>query len=141
LFPRDGDIHLLSSGAFKVPETTPSRTDNRCEGSYETMKGKEFGEFLSDLSDVLRDANATEAAAALRDFVVVFRSAPNSDVSLICSVLSGIRPPEHTEGLRVRECRRRGNAFPKATTNRDRQKAGTPRRWQTKVDLCSVWLC
>jgi hypothetical protein len=67
------------------------------------MKGKEFSELLADLSDVLRAVHARDAADSLSTMRLIFDSASNRDVSAICSVLRGVRPPEHSNGLRLRE--------------------------------------
>jgi hypothetical protein len=65
------------------------------------MKGKDFAQRLTDFSIMLRDAGACEQATAWQAMVPVFESSPNRNVSAICSVLSGVKPPEHGNGLRL----------------------------------------
>ena len=67
------------------------------------MKGKEFGDLLSELEGFLRSVEAREAAVGLSAFRGVFSSAPRQDVRDVCSVLSGVNPPEHNNGLRTRD--------------------------------------
>lgn len=63
------------------------------------MKGKDFAQLLTDFADVL-DA---ERAVAWRAIPPIFKAAPTSNVVAICSVLSGIQPPEHGNGSRLQE--------------------------------------
>lgn len=67
------------------------------------MKGKEFADLLSELSALLRSAEARLAADGLSTLARMFSSAPKREVGEICSVLSGVESPEHNDGLRTQE--------------------------------------
>jgi hypothetical protein len=67
------------------------------------MKGKEFANLLNELSMLVRSVEAQEIADGLSTLARVFSSAPRREVSDVCSVLSGVEPPEHNNGLRTRE--------------------------------------
>jgi hypothetical protein len=67
------------------------------------MKGKEFADLLNELSVFLRSVEAREAAEGLSTLARVFSSAPRREVGDVCSVLSGVEPPEHNNGPRTRE--------------------------------------
>ena len=63
------------------------------------MKGKDFAQLLTDFADVLSD----ERAAEWRAIPPIFEAAPTSSVAAICSVLSGVQPPQHGNGSRLQE--------------------------------------
>ena len=67
------------------------------------MKGKEFANLLGELSELLRSVKAREAADGLNAYGRVFSSVPSREVGDVCSVLSGVKPPEHNNGPRTRE--------------------------------------
>lgn len=67
------------------------------------MKGKEFADLLGELSEFLRSVGAREAADGFSAYGRVFSSAPRREVSDVCSVLSGVEPPEHNNGQRTRK--------------------------------------
>src|SRR3977135_743841 len=63
------------------------------------MKGKDFAQLLTDFTDVL----SAEQAVAWRAIQPIFEAAPTSNVVAICSVLSGVQPPEHGNGSRLQQ--------------------------------------
>src|SRR5262245_10948636 len=65
------------------------------------MKGKEFADLLNELSVFVRCVEAREVADGLSMLACVFSSAPGREVGDVCSVLSGVEPPEHINGLRT----------------------------------------
>jgi hypothetical protein len=67
------------------------------------MKGKEFADLLNELSAFLRCVDAREVAVELSMLARVFSLAPRREVGDLCSVLSGVEPPEHNNGLRTQE--------------------------------------
>jgi hypothetical protein len=63
------------------------------------MKGNDFAQLLTDFADVLSEKQAQEWRAIPR----IFEAAPADSVVAICSVLSGVQPPERGDGSRLRE--------------------------------------
>jgi hypothetical protein len=67
------------------------------------MKGEEFADLLTDLSEFLRTVEVRHVGEELTTLARVFSSAPKREVGGVCNVLSGVKPPEQNNGPRTRE--------------------------------------
>ena len=62
------------------------------------MKAKDFGHFLTSVSNLPELYGATESAQAWRSLATFFAAHPASTVSNICKQLSSAKPAAHSEG-------------------------------------------